>query len=125
MLFRNASFCNGLRPLQRSPLGHARPVRRSYPPCARPGSILRARPPHGPRGPLNEERALAYPYSLACAFQKLNKQLTDLLRLLLLKPVSRAINKMSTAHLGAGGALHALERAGNLENTPVALSAYE
>jgi hypothetical protein len=93
--------------------------------CARPSSILRARPPHCPREPLHEERAFASPYSLARAFQKLNKQPTDLLRLLLLKPVSRAINKMSTAHLRAGGALHPLERAGNLENTPVALSAYE
>jgi len=63
--------------------------------------------------------------SLACAFQKLNKQLADLLRLLLLKPVSRSINKMSTAHLRAGGALHPLERTGVLENTPITLSADE
>jgi hypothetical protein len=77
------------------------------------------------RVPLHEERAFAYPCSLACASQKLNKQLTDLFRLLLSEPVSRSINKMSTAHLRAGGALHPLECAGNLENTPVALSAYE
>src|SRR5262249_22207484 len=78
-------------------------------------SILRARPPHGPRAPLHEERAFAYPCSLACASQKLNKQPTDLFRLLLFEPVSRSINKMSTAHLRAGGALHPLECAGNLE----------
>jgi len=72
-----------------------------------------------------EERAFAHPYSLACALQKLNKEPADLLRLLLLKPVSRSINKMSTAHLRAGGTLHPLERAGILENTPITLSADE
>jgi hypothetical protein len=87
-------------------------------------SILRARPPNDPRVPLHEERAFA-PCSLACASQKLNKQLTDLFRLLLFEPVSRSINKMSPAHLRTGGTLHPLECAGNLENTPVALSAYE
>jgi hypothetical protein len=60
-----------------------------------------------------------------CAFQKLNKQATDLLGLLLLKPVAGSIDEVSTAHLRAGGTLHPLERAGLLENTPVALSADE
>jgi len=55
----------------------------------------------------------------------LNKQLAHLLRLFLLKPVSRSINKMSTTHLRAGGALHPLERTGVLENTPITLSADE
>jgi hypothetical protein len=64
-------------------------------------------------------------YPLACALQKLNKQPTHLLRLFLLKPVSRPINKMSTAHLRASSTLHPLECAGSLENTPVALSTYE
>ena len=76
-------------------------------------------------GALHEERAFACPFSLTCASQKLNKQLTDPLWLLLFKPVSRSINKMGTAHLRAGGILHPLECAGSLENTPVALAAYE
>ena len=38
----------------------------------------------------------------------MNNQPADLLRLLLLKPVPRSINKMSTTHLRAGGTLHPL-----------------
>ena len=91
--------------------------------------LIRARPQPAVRTGKTHAKSVPfcspYAYSLACAFQKLNKQPTDLLWLLLLKPVARSINKVSTAHLRAGGTLHPLERAGNLENTPVALSAYE
>ena len=72
-----------------------------------------------------ETHAFARFFSLACAFQELNKQPTDLLRLFLLKPVSRSINKMSTAYLRAGSTLHPFECAGSLENTPVTLSTDE
>src|SRR5262245_31732623 len=72
-----------------------------------------------------DERAFHPSLRLAYAFQKLNNQPADLLRLLLLKPVPRSINEMSTAHLRAGSTLHPLECAGSLENAPVALPADE
>jgi hypothetical protein len=49
---------------------------------------------------------------LACIFQKLDKQPADLLRLLLLNPVSRSLDEMGSAHLRARGALHPLKCAG-------------
>jgi hypothetical protein len=97
--------------------------RRSRPGAPRPIVRDRAKNVHGSIcvGPARDQRAFA----LAYAFQKLNIQPADLLRLLLLKPVPGSVNEMSTAHLRAGSTLHPLECAGSLENAPVALSADE
>src|SRR5262245_32617805 len=62
---------------------------------------------------------------LSCRLQEVDKQPAHLLGLLLLKPVSGAVDKVRAAHLCAGGALHALECPRILEHAPVALATDE
>jgi hypothetical protein len=66
--------------------------------------------------------AEAHPSSSA---NELQQQSTNFLRLLLLYPMSRATNQISTAPLGTGNGLHSLERARVLVDAPVALASNE
>jgi hypothetical protein len=66
---------------------------------------------------------LTFAVTLGCTLKKSNEQLADFLRLLLLNPVPRSVNKMNAAHLRTCSALHPLKCAGLLENTPVAFAA--
>src|ERR1700680_588702 len=57
--------------------------------------------------------------------QKPYEQLAHLLRLFLLNPMSRTVDKMKSQHPRARADLHALDAARNLVDSPVALSRYE
>src|SRR5476651_1050027 len=54
--------------------------------------------------------------------QKLFQQVADFLGLLLLHPVSRALDQMKADHLGAGALLHALRRTRELIGALVAFA---
>ena len=54
--------------------------------------------------------------------KKLEEQPADGLVLLLLHPVSSAIQKMNASHLGARGRPHGLDGAGALVGAPITLS---
>jgi hypothetical protein len=62
---------------------------------------------------------------LSSSTNELQQQSTDFLRLLLLYPMSRAINQISTALSGTGDGLHSLERARILVDAPVAFAGNE
>src|SRR5580704_5203263 len=57
--------------------------------------------------------------------QKAHEDVTYLVRLLLLHPMPRPLNKMDAPHLGADSVAHRLECARRLEHSPVGLSPYE
>src|SRR5688572_25808293 len=54
--------------------------------------------------------------------QEVQQQPADRLGLLLLHPMAGAVEQVGADHTGAGGLLHALEGAGPLIDTPIALA---
>src|SRR5579864_5724826 len=52
--------------------------------------------------------------------QELNEQRAHLFRLLLLHPMSRAVEKMESHHMRAGAIAHLVDRTRRLINTPIA-----
>src|SRR6476620_6203314 len=59
-----------------------------------------------------------------CA-DELQQQTNDFLWLLLLHPVSRTVNHIGAAPLGAGAGFHSLKRTGGLIDAPIALARNE